>query len=321
MSIVRNGQSTNRAMRSITQKKFSVSDHTLIVGGSGRLGGLLQSAWPERSDIRVIWQTRRQAGGAECVFDPLIQTDLYRRAALQVGILFNMAGPVGGTEVNLSQHCELALAALNVARNAGVRQVFLASSAAVYGATEGAAGENSPTRPVSPYGCAKLEMEYAARKWADSAGPDAPNVTCLRIGNVAGADQLLGDRSKSICDLDVLDDGCAPRRSYIGPKALASVLSQLFGLASSGTMLPFILNVALDGCVSMDALLSADRCNWRPRPADTGLVAEVSLDVSRLASLIDLPVGGDDARAIVADMQAIVGQRTGDTHDTVETPI
>ena len=129
MSIVRNGQSTNRAMRSITRKKFSESDHALIVGGSGRLGGLLQSAWPEQSDIRVIWQTRRQADGAECVFDPLIQTDLYHRVARQVGILFNMAGPVGATEVNLSQHPELALAALNVAKNAGVRQVFLASSA------------------------------------------------------------------------------------------------------------------------------------------------------------------------------------------------
>jgi hypothetical protein len=200
---------------------------------------------------------------------------------------------------------------MDAARTAGVPWVFIASSAAVYGVPDGPAIEAGPVRPVSAYGQAKLDMERAVFDWAKAAGQRAPGVTCLRIGNVAGADQLLADRDRVTCDLEVLPDGQAPRRSYIGPLALASVLSQLVSLTVSGCRLPFLLNVALDGCVGMDALLAADRCGWQPRKGNQALIPEVRLDVSRLAALVDLPCGGNDAGSIVADLNQVTGPRAG----------
>jgi len=308
MSSAKDAQSTNQAMRSIPREKNSASDPFLIVGGSGRLGGMLRIAWQRSGEGRAVWQARRPLAWADHVFDPMALGAAYRAAARGASAVFNLAGAVGGADA-LALHVPLALAALEAARAAGVPWVFLVSSAAVYGAFDGLATEAGPARPVSAYGRAKLDMEQAVFDWTRGAGPGAPGVTCLRVGNVAGADLLLADRDRLICDLDVLPDGRAPRRSYIGPMALASVLSQLVSLAARGRPLPAVLNVALDGSVGMDALLRADRCGWRPRRGYPAPIPEVWLDVSRLAALVDLPGGGGDARSIIADLHLVAGPR------------
>ena len=75
----------------------------------------------------------------------------------------------------------------------GVRNWVIASAAEVYGSVDGAATEDSPTRPVIPYGEIKLRVERAFRVLADNGA----RVVILRIGEVYAprgrlADELCG---------------------------------------------------------------------------------------------------------------------------------
>lgn len=67
---------------------------------------------------------------------------------------------VGGT-VNVLEAC----------RHSGIRRFVYASSAEVYGRPErNPVAEDSPVRPVSPYGAAKAAAECAVRAWSSSYG-------------------------------------------------------------------------------------------------------------------------------------------------------
>ncbi len=218
--------------------------------------------------------------------------------------ILNLAGRVGGDAASLAEHLDLALSALDAARAAGVGRVFLASSAAVYGPARFPARESDPAAPVSDYGRAKAEMEAAALAWV-KGHPDGPAVTCLRIGNVAGADQLLGAPPGTEPQmLDLFADGTGPARSYVGPAALAAILSGLFAAHRAGRDLPQVLNVALDGAVRMEELLQADGRAWRARPAPSELLREVRLDVTLLGKVVGPPVRAD-AADVVADLRGL----------------
>lgn len=70
--------------------------------------------------------------------------------------------------------------------NNGVSQFVFSSTAAVYGVPAGGiASENTPTRPINPYGASKLMCE---RMLADVAKSSALRFVTLRYFNVAGAD-------------------------------------------------------------------------------------------------------------------------------------
>jgi len=69
---------------------------------------------------------------------------------------------------------------------AGVKHFVFSSTAAVYGIPEGGyASEDSPTRPINPYGASKLMSEWMLRDLAAATG--LRHVT-LRYFNVAGSD-------------------------------------------------------------------------------------------------------------------------------------
>lgn len=273
----------------------------LVVGGTGRLGTLLRLAWARTGQGGLLWQ-RRSGEGAGPRFDPLADPAAYAGAAAGARAILTLAGRVGGTARDMADHAALALAALEAGRAAGVARVFLASSAAVYGAAALAREEDAPA-PLSDYGRAKLAMEAAALRWA-AAHPGGPGLTCLRIANVAGADALLGAApGPGPQRLDTFPDGTGPRRSYLGPMALAAILARLFALVRQGRPLPEILNLALDGAVAMEALLSADGRAWAPRPAPATALPVVRLDVRRLAAIAG-PLPAADAAAIVADLRA-----------------
>lgn len=274
----------------------------LIVGGSGRLGTLLRRAWALADQGGLVWQ-HRGAGVGPC-FDALADPVAYARAAAGADAILNLAGRVGGGAASLSAHRDLALAALEAGRAAGVARVFLASSAAVYGRALVPARETDPVAPVSDYGRAKAEMEAAALAWV-AAHPGGPAVTCLRIGNVAGADQLLGaPEGEAPQPLDLFADGSGPARSYVGPLALAAILSKLFAAQRAGRALPDVLNIALDGAVRMEALLEAAGRAWRARTAPEHLLREVRLDVTRLGAVVG-PLARAEASAIVADLRRV----------------
>ena len=75
---------------------------------------------------------------------------------------------------------------LEAANRHGVRHVVFSSTAAVYGMPEGGkASEDSPTRPINPYGTSKLMTEWMLRDLALAGGP---RYVALRYFNVAGCE-------------------------------------------------------------------------------------------------------------------------------------
>ncbi|ATG45987.1 Nucleoside-diphosphate-sugar epimerase (plasmid) [Phaeobacter piscinae] len=267
----------------------------LILGASGRIGGILRHQWASAgADLR--WQRRARPDGAEPdaegwhVFDPLADPEVLAAAARGTAAILCLAGPVPGGAAGrdlsarqLMQHRDLALATLEAAarvRDAetGAPRLLLASSAAVYGVAPGPLSEDIPLAPVAPYGVAKAEMEQAAQARAAELGLE---ISLLRIGNIAGIDAILGGWRAGFC-LDQFADGQTPRRSYIGPRTLAEVLATLIQCPD----LPQVLNIAQPGAVAMGDLLQAAGLDCARRPAPAQAIAEVQLDVTRLIGLL-----------------------------------
>jgi len=75
---------------------------------------------------------------------------------------------------------------LEACQRHGVRHVVFSSTAAVYGIPEGGrAAEDTPTRPINPYGTSKLMTEWMLRDLAAAGGP---RYVALRYFNVAGCE-------------------------------------------------------------------------------------------------------------------------------------
>ncbi|MBZ0306521.1 MAG: NAD-dependent epimerase/dehydratase family protein, partial [Anaerolineae bacterium] len=86
------------------------------------------------------------------------------------------------------EHCATGtLKVLLAARDAGVKRVVYAASSAAYGNIEAeSTDESMPTRPISPYGAAKLAGEYYCQVFAEVYQLET---VCLRYFNVFGARQ------------------------------------------------------------------------------------------------------------------------------------
>ncbi|UTS82929.1 NAD-dependent epimerase/dehydratase family protein [Phaeobacter piscinae] len=275
----------------------------LILGASGRIGGILRHQWASAgADLR--WQRRARPDGAEPdaagwhVFDPLADPEALAAAARGTAAILCLAGPVPGGAAGrdlsahqLMQHRDLALATLEAAARVreaetgtgtgagtGAPRLLLASSAAVYGAAPGPLSEDIPLAPMALYGVAKAEMEQAAQARAAELGLE---ISLLRIGNIAGIDAILGGWRAGFC-LDQFADGQTPRRSYIGPRTLAEVLASLIQCPD----LPQVLNIAQPGAVAMGDLLQAAGLDCARKPAPAQAIAEVQLDVTRLIGLL-----------------------------------
>lgn len=276
----------------------------LIVGGSGRVGQLLRQAWRNAANEApiVLWQARRQSdfaafGGPSMVFDPLAQPEMLSAAVAVADVVVALAGVTAGSAEDLAQNTALAEAMVAAAQG---KPVLVVSSAAVYGAPPDAAPlpETAPLAPISPYGAAKAAMEAAV------AG--RPGVTVLRIGNIAGADALLGVPAPEEGRLlDVFANEQGPYRSYIGPQALARALARLARRADAQEALPDVVNLALPGAVAMEALLDAAGESWAPRQAPAEAISHVALEVGRAIALGLVPATPATAQAIWADLAGL----------------
>lgn len=257
----------------------------LILGATGRIGRALARVWP--AGQAAVWQHRP---GRIAPARPAVSWDILRAPAPDLpasltGIVL-LAGPVSG---DFSATTPLARVAADLAERLGLR-LLVASSQAVYGAPAGPVDETAALSPVTAYAQAKAEMERAV----------AGRATCLRIGNVAGCDGLLGAAARqSPLGLTCLADGTTPQRSYIGPATLARVLCDL--LAHQGP-LPDVLNLAQPGVVAMGDLLDAAGVAHVPKPQTPADVPRLELDVSALAALVDLPAA--TAAGLVAEARA-----------------
>ena len=259
----------------------------LVLGASGKVGRALRRLWEGghwRPAAPPLFQTRSPASDPNALFWDMLAAPPPETSC--AGILA-LAGVTSGDAAALAANTALARAASALGARLGVR-VLIASTQAVYGPQPGVLTEDNAPQPQSAYARAKLEMEQAV------AG-DA-HVCCLRLGNVAGTDQLFAAMAAGPVLLDRFASGQGPRRAMIGPRALAEVATAL--IAHKGP-LPSVLNVAAVGAVAMEDVLNAAKATWAWRPAPATAMEELRIDVSRLQRLVRVPAA--DAKALVAE--------------------
>ncbi|MCR8826776.1 NAD-dependent epimerase/dehydratase family protein [Pseudosulfitobacter koreensis] len=269
-------------MPSTSTRPEDENKRCVVLGATGRLGAVLRAFWQTK---RVCWQSRTARNGfatVDILHDPRGLKDLCAEAHS----ILCLAGVTGSDPHALRHNTALALAAIDASQGA---RVVLTSSAAVYGAGGANLRETDICVPTSAYGQSKLEMEQAALA-------TGAQVTCLRIGNVAGADAILGGWHPGMT-LDARPDGATPRRSYIGPQTFARVLRHLV----TADALPPILNIAAPGAVQMGALLDAAGLSWRPRTPDDRVIWDVTLNTEELARIVPIAPECGSASGIIAD--------------------
>ena len=266
----------------------------VVTGSAGRIGSLLRLAWPPVvGSAPVLWTARQPALG-------LTGWDIGRDLPPPMprgAILLHLAGVVGGDGTRLPLNAVLTCEVCRAAVQAGARHVFVASTVAVYRPGPSDLAETDAPDPANPYGAAKWQGELAAREVLSA--PNAPGLTVLRIGNVAGADALLGRTGPMVLD-PVEGQSGGPLRSYIGPGRLASVLAGLIDLAVRGRSLPATLNLAEPGVMAMADLLTAAGRDWRFGPPNPQVVPRVGVDTGALLHLVPIPAA--TPAGIVADL-------------------
>jgi UDP-glucose 4-epimerase len=142
--------------------------------------------------------------------------------AAQVSVVHSVQNPLVDMQVNYGG----TLHVLEYARATGVKKVVFASSAAVYGEVATLpVDEDTPTRPVSPYGIDKLASEHALDYYAAVHGVPG---TALRFFNVYGPRQdpsspysgvisVFADRARTGRTLTLFGDGGQTRDFvYVG---------------------------------------------------------------------------------------------------------
>ena len=175
---------------------------TLVTGGAGFIGShLVDRLLAEGRDVRVIdnLATGREANlGAAGGRIRFVRGDILDGAALGTlcagcdtvfhlaalaSVPRSIAAPAESDRANGAGTLSVLLAAAA----AGVRRVVAASSSSVYGNVgEGAAHEELPPRPLSPYGVSKLALEHLLRLF-DATG--RVETVALRFFNVYGPRQ------------------------------------------------------------------------------------------------------------------------------------
>ena len=171
----------------------------LITGGAGFIGSHLAAELQSRAGVRILdnFRTGRR-GNLEGITADLIEGDITDRDTLRAAIqgadyVFHLAAMVSVPEsVSQPLECEgiNSLGTLHVleeAATAGVKKVFFASSAAVYGDNPAVPKlETMLPEPRSPYAYTKLHGEHLCRFYHDEGR--VPTV-CLRFFNVFGPRQ------------------------------------------------------------------------------------------------------------------------------------
>lgn len=240
------------------------------------MGRVLRAAWAEAPapGLAPVWTGR----GA----DLPLRWDMTAPppAGLPRGaVVLHLAGATPhGRDPDLRRNPDLVPPLLRMCRDTGARRLLFLSSAAVY--PPGALWpETAPPDPPGAYGRSKAEAEALA-----AAQTHTP-VTILRVGNIAGADALLGPRPAGEIVLDpVPGRPGGPLRSWIGARVLAQALAAL--CRRDG--LPPVLNLAQAPPLPMAALLEAAGLPWR-YGATPAAVLVATQDVSLLQSILPLP--------------------------------
>lgn len=243
-----------------------------VVGAGGRLGRLVRAQWRQRNPegIAPVFLTRQDWDIASGAPPEGLRPNIVLDLAGQTRTGFE-ANPVIAARVATWSACHGAL-------------LLHMSSAGVYAGGSQPMREDGPTLPHSVYGRSKLAAEAGVRS-ADA------KACILRLGNVIGADALIGGRAPGeevILD-PVPGQAGGPVRSSIGPVTLVDVITRLIGRAVQGESLPTVVNIAQAPPVAMADLLEARRHPWRFGPPREGVLARMELATGVLEQFVDLP--------------------------------
>lgn len=268
----------------------------LIVGGCGRVGRMLARIWAGREGI--TYQSRSER--ADLAWDPLQGPGPFidwvdRQGASPSMVVLAGVTPTSG--VDMAANEALAEACCDAALKAGAPRVLYASTSAVYGPGSGTPFAEADTpAPINAYGRTKLVGEACLSAYRDKG----LSATTLRIGNIAGTDQLLVNAGRATRNapvkLDRFADGAGPRRSYIGAETFARVLETLLDAPD----LPDALNVGAPTPVQMEDLLEATGTPWEWVPAPATALQDVTLDCTRLAMLHRFAADESEPKTMIA---------------------
>ena len=144
----------------------------LVTGGAGFIGSHLVDALLARGDAVVVIDDL--STGRRSFVDPgatLIDHDVREPFETDAQLVFHLAAQadVGTSMERPSFDAEVNVVgtvnALEAARAAGAHLVFSSTGGAIYGSVDEPAREDSPLRPVSAYGLAKLSAEAYLDGW------------------------------------------------------------------------------------------------------------------------------------------------------------
>ncbi|TAN53367.1 MAG: UDP-glucose 4-epimerase GalE [Methylococcaceae bacterium] len=171
----------------------------LVTGGAGYIGSHVVKLLGEAGERLVVLDDLSTGRRDAVLYGEFIQGDVGDSALLagliarhQIGAVLHfadrtivaesVADPLKYYGNNTCKTRNL----LQCCVDAGVRHFIFSSSASVYGIPDhGRAAEDSPTRPINPYGSSKLISEWMLRDCALAYGL---NYVALRYFNVAGCD-------------------------------------------------------------------------------------------------------------------------------------
>lgn len=217
---------------------------------------------------------------------------VFHMAAL-VSVPKSLADPWGSFQINVHGSVNV----LEAARLAGVQRVVLASSAAVYGdAPSPAREDDTPTRPLTPYGLDKLTAERYAELYSSLYRLEA---VALRYFNVYGPRQdpaspysgvisIFTDRLKRGASVTVYGDGEQTRDfvhvSDVVHANMAAMTTQLpgFTICNVGSGYETSINRLVE-------LLRSETASEQPvdrQPARPGDIHRSCADITRARALL-----------------------------------
>jgi UDP-glucose-4-epimerase GalE len=300
------------------RKVLSLAAHEssiLVVGGAGYIGCHAAQALRRRGYEAILYDNLSRghkflAEGFELIEADIFDTEILSGALKRVSAVMHFAADsqVGESVQNprkyFRNNVQGGIALLNTALDTGVSKFIFSSTCAVYGVPEKSPiTEETPRRPVNPYGMSKLFFENALEAYAQAYGMRSMS---LRYFNAAGADECgkIGELHEP--------------ETHLIPCALKAVTGERGALQIFGTDYP-----TPDGTCIRDYIHVSDL-------AEAHVLALKQLDTTAGATQLNLGTGeGASVQNVIATIEEVTGKivprhmaerRPGDPPELVADP-